>query len=58
LTTDAFSTIWQPPAFRKTRLLDIGIVPVFDTPEHLAQYLTDQRENGAKLIRDSGFEPR
>jgi hypothetical protein len=44
--------------FRKARLTDIGIVPVFDTPEHLAQYLEEQRANGAKLIRESGFQPR
>jgi tripartite-type tricarboxylate transporter receptor subunit TctC len=41
-----------------SRLTDIGIVPVFDTPEHLAQYLEEQRANGARLIRESGFQPR
>jgi tripartite-type tricarboxylate transporter receptor subunit TctC len=50
--------IGNEPDFRKTRLTDIGIVPVFDTPDHLARYLDEQRANGAKLIRDSGFEPR
>jgi len=44
--------------FRKTRLTDIGVDPVFDTPEHLAQYLEQQRASGAKLIRESGFQPR
>jgi hypothetical protein len=34
------------------------VVPVFDTPQHLAHYLDEQRANGAKLIRESGFEPR
>ncbi len=29
-----------------------------DTPERLAQYLREQRENGARLIRESGFQPR
>lgn len=55
---DEIAAIGNEPDFRKTRLTDIGIVPVFDTPEHLAQYLEQQRANGRKLIQESGFEPR
>lgn len=55
---DEIAAIGNEPDFRKTRLTDIGIDPVFDTPEHLAQYLEEQRANGAKLIRESGFQPR
>jgi tripartite-type tricarboxylate transporter receptor subunit TctC len=55
---DEIAAIGNEPDFRKARLTDIGIVPVFDTPEHLAQYLDEQRANGAKLIRESGFQPR
>jgi tripartite-type tricarboxylate transporter receptor subunit TctC len=52
------SAIGNDPAFRKARLIDIGVVPVFDTPDHLAAYLIEQRANGAKLIRESGFQLR
>ncbi len=52
------AAIGSEPAFRKKWLLDIGIVPIFDTPEHFAEYLSQQRINGAKLIRESGFQPR
>jgi tripartite-type tricarboxylate transporter receptor subunit TctC len=52
------SAIGNQPEFRQSRLIDIGIVPVFDTPEHLAQYLMEQRSNSEKLIRESGFQPR
>jgi tripartite-type tricarboxylate transporter receptor subunit TctC len=55
---DAIAAIGNDPEFRKTRLTDIGVVPVFDTPEHLGHYLEQQRTNGEKLIRESGFEPR
>ncbi len=44
--------------FRQKRLIDIGIVPVFDTSEHFAAYLKEQRENGRKLVRESDFQPR
>ncbi len=55
---DEIAAIGSQPAFRKARLLDIGIVPVFDTPEHLGEYLKAQRANSAKLIADSHFQVR
>ena len=55
---DEIAAIGNEPGFRKARLLDIGVEPVFDTPDHFADYLTEQRAIGAKLIRDSGFQPR
>ena len=55
---DEITAIGNDPAFRQARLIDIGVVPAFDTSEHLAHYLDEQRANGAKLIRESGFEPR
>jgi tripartite-type tricarboxylate transporter receptor subunit TctC len=55
---EEIASVGNEPAFRKARLLDVGIVPVFDTPEHLARYLTEQRANGARLIKESGFQPR
>ena len=55
---DDIVRIGNEPEFKKKRLIDIGIVPVFDTPEHFAQYLKVQRASGEKLIRDSGFQPR
>jgi tripartite-type tricarboxylate transporter receptor subunit TctC len=55
---DEIAAIGNDPDFRKARLLDIGIEPVFDTPDHLAAYLKEQRAIGARLIRESGFQPR
>lgn len=50
--------IGNDPAFRQKRLVDIGIVPVFDTPEQFGAYINVQRANGRKLIQESGFQPR
>jgi tripartite-type tricarboxylate transporter receptor subunit TctC len=55
---DDIAAIGNEPDFRKARLLDIGIVPVFDTPEHLGDYLKQQRANSARLISDSNFQAR
>src|SRR5712691_1755151 len=55
---DHISRIGNDPTFRQKRLIDIGIVPVFDTPGQFAQYLKVQRANSERLIRESGFEQR
>jgi tripartite-type tricarboxylate transporter receptor subunit TctC len=55
---DEIARIGNEPAFRQARLLDIGIVPVFDTPTHFAAYLKVQRENGRRLIEEAGFQRR
>ena len=52
------AAIGNDPAFRQKRLIDIGIVPVFDTPEQFGRYIGVQRDIGRKLIQDSGFQPR
>jgi tripartite-type tricarboxylate transporter receptor subunit TctC len=55
---DEIVAIGNNAEFRQKRLIDIGIVPVFDTSAHFASYLKEQRESGRKLISESGFQPR
>jgi tripartite-type tricarboxylate transporter receptor subunit TctC len=55
---DDIGRIGNDPAFRQKRLIDIGIEPVFDTPEEFGRYLKEQRANSERLIRESGFQPR
>ena len=50
--------IGKEPEFRQKRLIDIGIVPIFDTSEHFDAYIKEQRTKSEKLVRDSGFQPR
>jgi tripartite-type tricarboxylate transporter receptor subunit TctC len=50
--------IGNDPVFRQKRLIDIGIVPVFDTPDQFGEYLKAQRAAGKKLIEESSFQPR
>jgi tripartite-type tricarboxylate transporter receptor subunit TctC len=50
--------IGSDPEFRKMRLTDIGIVPIFDTPEHFGRFIAAQRVVADRLIRESGFQPR
>lgn len=55
---DEIATVGNDADFRQRQLTDIGLVPVFDTPEHLAAFLKDERTIDAKLIHESGFELR
>jgi tripartite-type tricarboxylate transporter receptor subunit TctC len=55
---DEIVAIVNERSFRQKRLIEIGIVPVFDTPQQFAEYLDIQRKNGRKLIEESGFQPR
>jgi tripartite-type tricarboxylate transporter receptor subunit TctC len=55
---EEISRIGNEPSFRQKRLIDIGIQPVFDTPEQFARYLEEQRTNAARLIQESGFQVR
>src|SRR5882724_3632835 len=55
---DEIVAIGTDPTFRQKRLIDIGIVLVFDTSEEFGAYLTAQRAAGKKLIEESGFQPR
>jgi tripartite-type tricarboxylate transporter receptor subunit TctC len=55
---DEIAAIGNEPEFRKKRLIDIGIVPVFDTPGQFGRFLTEQRAIGAKMIREAGFRAR
>jgi tripartite-type tricarboxylate transporter receptor subunit TctC len=55
---DEIVAIGKEPEFRQKRLIDIGIVPIFDTSEHFNAYIKEQRTKSEKLVRDSGFQPR
>lgn len=52
------SAIGNDPDFRQRRLLDLGLVPIFDSPAEFQNELERQRDNSRKLISESGFELR
>lgn len=50
--------IGDDTAFRQKRLLDIGIEPVFNSPDEFGRYIKAQRVSAEKSIKESGFQPR
>lgn len=55
---DEFAAIGGDPEFRRKRMIDVGLEPVFDTPEQFATFLKDDRAASARLVRESGMEPQ
>jgi tripartite-type tricarboxylate transporter receptor subunit TctC len=55
---DEFASVGGDPEFRQKRMVDVGLEPVFDTPEQFAAFLKDDRAASARLVHESGMEPQ
>jgi tripartite-type tricarboxylate transporter receptor subunit TctC len=55
---DEIAAAGSDPKFRQKQLDEFGLVPVFDSPEHLGAFLREERASNASLIKNSGFEVR
>ena len=55
---DQIALIGNDPEFRRKRLIEMGLDPVFNTPEEFAQYLKDDRVNAERVVKESGLQPQ
>jgi tripartite-type tricarboxylate transporter receptor subunit TctC len=55
---DEFKAIGEEPQFRQRRLIEQGLVPVFDTPKDFASYLAADRAAAKHRFEQSGMEQR
>ena len=55
---DEFAAVGSDPQFRQKRMIDVGLEPVFDTPEDFASFLKADRAASARIVRGSGMEPQ
>jgi tripartite-type tricarboxylate transporter receptor subunit TctC len=53
-----FKAIGAEPDFRQHRLVDQGLVPVFNTPDEFAAYLAAERISAKRRFEESGLEQR
>jgi len=53
-----FARIGADPEFRQKRLIEMGLEPVFDTPEEFARFLAEQRTTAQRVVRESGLQPQ
>jgi len=55
---EEFAAVGSDPEFRQQRMIDVGLEPVFNTPEQFAAFLTADRAASARIVRESGMEPQ
>ena len=55
---DAFASIGSDPEFRRKRMIDVALEPVFDTPEEFAAFLKADRAASARIVKEAGMEPQ
>jgi len=39
-------------------MIDVGLEPVFSTPEEFASFLNEDRAASARIVKESGMEPQ
>jgi tripartite-type tricarboxylate transporter receptor subunit TctC len=52
------AAIGRDPEFRRKRLVDVGLEPVFDTPDEFARYLKEDRARSGRLVKAAGLSPQ
>ena len=55
---DEIARIGGEPEFRRKRLIEAGLEPVFNTPEEFARFLEDNRTVAERIVKESGLEPQ
>lgn len=52
------AAIGRDPEFRRKRLVEVGLKPVFDAPDAFARYLKEDRERAGRLVKAAGLVPQ
>lgn len=53
-----FSAVGADPDFRQKHMIDVGLEPVFSTPEDFARFLKDDRAASARIVKEAHMEPQ
>jgi tripartite-type tricarboxylate transporter receptor subunit TctC len=52
---EQFAAIGRDPEFRRKRLIEVGLEPVFDTPQHFARFLKEDRARAGRIAKAAGL---
>ena len=52
------AAVGADPEFRRKRIVEVGLEPVFDTPDEFARYLTEDRARAAVVAKAAGLVPQ
>ena len=51
------AAIGRDSEFRRKRIIDIGLEPVFDTPAQFARFIKEDRARAARIVKAAGLDP-
>ncbi len=52
------AAIGGDPDFRRKRLVDVGLEPIFDTPADFARFLKEDRARSGRIVKAAGLSPQ
>jgi tripartite-type tricarboxylate transporter receptor subunit TctC len=52
------AAIGRDPEFRRKRLVDVGLEPVFDPPDVFARFLREDRARAGRIVEAAGQVPQ
>jgi tripartite-type tricarboxylate transporter receptor subunit TctC len=55
---EEFATVGRDAEFRQKHMIDVGLEPVFDTPEEFGAFLKEDRDASARIVKEAGMGPQ
>jgi tripartite-type tricarboxylate transporter receptor subunit TctC len=55
---EQIAAIGRDPEFRRKRLVEVGLEPVFDPPDEFARYLKEDRIRAGNVVKAAGLTPQ
>jgi tripartite-type tricarboxylate transporter receptor subunit TctC len=55
---DIMVPLARDQAFAEKNMINLGLIPILDSPEAFAAYLKENRVTAAQIVKDSGLEPQ
>jgi tripartite-type tricarboxylate transporter receptor subunit TctC len=55
---EQIAAIGRDPEFRRRRIVDVGLEPVFDTPDEFATYLKEDQARAGRIAKAAGLTPQ
>ena len=55
---EEFATVGKDAEFRQKHMIDVGLEPVFDTPQEFGAFLKQDRAASARIVKEAGMSPQ
>ena len=52
---EQIASIGRDPEFRRKRVIEVGLEPVFNTPQEFARFLKEDRARAGRIAKAAGY---